>query len=689
MRISEIHLFNFKGFRGLHKIEGLDRNISEAQNIVLIGGLNGAGKTSFLESLFLCFYGASANKLYPSRGARSENYTSFVAALLNNEIKADGTLSSEMYIEVFLREVELAANFTRDISLRRKWIFSKNYDDVRINDETFDIMENGKRIEELEPSEYEDRIKSILPYNVSQFFFFDGEKIQDFASDTDNEFATSLKDVLGINLYSVLADDLKTVRSRILNDYNRDRDSQVRLAERRCDEETAKQQIEDDKNEITDLSEQINKFEEQSENLRNETRRATRISATSREEYLAKKDSFLEEKEQLEKDYVEQSKDFLPFILTLPLCLEIEEELLHEEKLKSAIAAQKEIEPKIEDIVRAVFEEPLEIKLKFDQKTYYSSRISAVLKKFFLDDEARNIDEAELIHNLSDPDSRKLQSFIRNLKDQNVKILHAKADRLKQIDITLDKIRQTEAKSGDTSDEIQKLLDDVKNIDQEIGKKKQRVEYLIHDIKENERKLEFINRDIANFEKAIKLTALQKKQIDYCEKMQIVIKEFQKKYQAKRTHELESSIKDMWNKLTHKEHFVKDIKVLPDSNFEVKLFDYYNNEIDKTKMSAGEREIYAISLLWALVQVSGKKLPIVIDTPFGRLDSQHRRRLVQYYFPQASHQVILLSQDEEIVGEYYEIIKPCVAKELTIKSEGNLSTVKPGYPFKSKKRVSA
>ena len=96
MVISHIHLYNFKGFKGLHKIEDLDKNLSENQNIILVGGLNGSGKTTFLEALFLCFYGANANKLYPSRDAKSENYNSFFAAILNNDIKSQGTLNPEM-----------------------------------------------------------------------------------------------------------------------------------------------------------------------------------------------------------------------------------------------------------------------------------------------------------------------------------------------------------------------------------------------------------------------------------------------------------------------------------------------------------------------------------------------------------------------------------------------------------------
>ncbi len=688
MKISEIHFYNFKGFKGLHKLTDLDQNLSNQKNTILIGGYNGAGKTSVLEAMFLCFYGAGANKLYPSRGARNENYNSFISALLNSEQKYHRNIDADMYVEVFLKEVELAAGFTRDISLKRRWEFNFLNVDSRPN-ESFVILENAKPIEGIEESEYQERIDTILPYNVSQFFFFDGEKIQDFASDTDNEFANSLKDVLGINLYSTLGNDLKTVRSRILTDYNKNKESGLRIREKELEREKSLTQIENNKIEITNSSDDINGLEEEAERYRTETKRATRISATTREEYQKNKEKLQEEKEFLEKEYVEQSRDIFPFLLNFPLCQEIEEQLHHEEKLKTIQAAQKEVEPKIQHIVSGIFEqEPEDVKLRPNQRRYYEYKIDHVIRQFLLQGKDTEIDEKELIHNLSEPDARKLLASIKNIKEVNVNVLNGKADRLKQIEITLDKIKQTENKGGDNTDEIQKLLDGIKTKEQEIGRKKQRVDDLIHDNKELERKIEFLNRDITNYESVAVLNDKQRKQIEYCDKMQIVIKEFQKEYQAKRTHELEAAIKEMWNRLSHKTMFVKDIRVMPDSNFEVKLYDTFNNEIDKTKMSAGEREIYAIALLWALVQVSGKKLPIIIDTPFGRLDSLHRKNLVQYYFPKASHQVILLSQDEEIVNDYYKILEPCISNEFTIMNQGDESIIKEGYPFKYNELVS-
>ena len=63
-------------------------------------------------------------------------------------------------------------------------------------------------------------------------------------------------------------------------------------------------------------------------------------------------------------------------------------------------------------------------------------------------------------------------------------------------------------------------------------------------------------------------------------------------------------------------------------------------------------------MLWALGRTSGRPLPVIIDTPLARLDSDHRRLLVENYFPQASHQVILLSTDTEVDQLYFDLLNP-------------------------------
>lgn len=119
----------------------------------------------------------------------------------------------------------------------------------------------------------------------------------------------------------------------------------------------------------------------------------------------------------------------------------------------------------------------------------------------------------------------------------------------------------------------------------------------------------------------------------------------------------------------------------PDNNFSINLYDAQNNKIDKTKTSAGEKEIMAISLIWALGKLANRELPLVIDTPLARLDSEHRQHIVENYYPHASEQVILLSTDTEIIGELYQAVKPFVSKSYLIeKPSAEQSTkIREGY----------
>jgi DNA sulfur modification protein DndD len=102
---------------------------------------------------------------------------------------------------------------------------------------------------------------------------------------------------------------------------------------------------------------------------------------------------------------------------------------------------------------------------------------------------------------------------------------------------------------------------------------------------------------------------------------------------------------------------------------------------EKRSLSAGEKQIYAISLLWGLGKSSDIELPIIIDTPFARLDSEHRTNIAKHYFPFASEQVIILSTDEEIDQKYFELLIASIGRKYLIEhySENRHSIIKSGY----------
>src|SRR5262249_5689232 len=124
------------------------------------------------------------------------------------------------------------------------------------------------------------------------------------------------------------------------------------------------------------------------------------------------------------------------------------------------------------------------------------------------------------------------------------------------------------------------------------------------------------------------------------------------------------------------------------TTFQVTLFDRHDRPVPKKQLSAGEKQIYAISMLWALAQVSGRPLPMVIDTPLGRLDSDHRGHLVQRYFAHASHQVIILSTDTEIDQTYFRELSPAVSHSYHLRYDPGESrtVVEDGYFWSRRER---
>ena len=143
---------------------------------------------------------------------------------------------------------------------------------------------------------------------------------------------------------------------------------------------------------------------------------------------------------------------------------------------------------------------------------------------------------------------------------------------------------------------------------------------------------------------------------------------------------IEAAVLASLGDLLHKESLVSDLRI-DSETFELQLFDQRGEPLPSSLLSAGERQVLALSLLWGFARVSGRRLPTVIDTPLGRLDSSHRRLIVERYFPNASHQVLLLSTDEEVDEQLHEIVGPSIGISYRLEhhEDGSWTQAVPGY----------
>jgi len=179
-----------------------------------------------------------------------------------------------------------------------------------------------------------------------------------------------------------------------------------------------------------------------------------------------------------------------------------------------------------------------------------------------------------------------------------------------------------------------------------------------------------------------KIAGKAEKVVKMAQKTRDVLDEFIRKLAPEKLHLLKNSFSTIYEKLMRYEDPVSEIDI-DEESWQIILKDNKGRPLEKRVFSAGMKEIYALSLLWALSQSSGKELPVVIDTPVGRLDSTNRRALFEKYLPYAGHQVIVLSTDREVDVEWAKRLSPFVAKQyrLDYDRKKRSTIVRTGYFF--------
>ncbi|NER99694.1 MAG: DNA sulfur modification protein DndD, partial [Symploca sp. SIO1B1] len=192
---------------------------------------------------------------------------------------------------------------------------------------------------------------------------------------------------------------------------------------------------------------------------------------------------------------------------------------------------------------------------------------------------------------------------------------------------------------------------------------KRKVEELDNDVKQLRKELADYgekNIDRNNDEHIINTSA----------KVQQTLKVFRERLTLRKLNKLEQKVTECFLYLLHKSDLVHRVAIDTEA-FSLSLYDLQGQPVPKHRLSAGEKQLLAIAFLWGLARVSGRQLPVAIDTPLGRLDSSHRTNLVERYFPHASNQVILLSTDTEIGKVEVEKLRKtnAIAREYLLKYE--------------------
>lgn len=665
MKFQKITICNFKNYRGKNLFDFSQNGSKKHNNIILIGGANGSGKTTLVESIKLCLFGKKSTDL------SNKKYQDYIIDSKNRLSTKDGDRS--FFIETDLLVDDSYPPYC--INLKREWDIR---DDKSI-EEKFEIIRDGE-IFQIVPREYwEDYISSLIPSYILDYFFFDGERVKELATGDKAEgiLRESIRDLIGLKSYEILYNDLEILKGKILKRNSEHSTLNNLVNDREINIINIEQEIEESRKSIDKKYIEIKEIKYKKVELEEELRRKAGAYAEKRKKF-EKNISVLDEKlNSVNEDIRQISGDYLPFIMASKICkallIQLSKERMQKE-LKSSKETMLDINKDLvnrinqnDNLNRHLGETNLKIIIG-EINELFMEKLSRIEKGT----------QIPLIHDLSLTDSFKIEEFIKNIDKNISNSLKDLLRRREEIVAQLDKYHK-ELNKVPSDSFIKDYVEKIASIDSEIRCLSNESESLKSNIPILETRKSQLQKELKEINKKIICVEEDKRKIQLCNDSQKTIKEFINKATSLKMRDLQDKITFMYHLLANKDDMVDHINLDP-VNFTAQLMGYNGELIRKESISAGEKEVYALSVLWGLAKISEKKIPMIIDSPLAKLDSSHVNKIINNFFPNAAENVIILSHDREIDEILYKKLKPHINRSYIL-SLDELNKISEGYFF--------
>ena len=639
MRINKLIITDFGPYRGRNEIE---LSSTEDSPIVLFGGKNGAGKTTLFEAIGFCLHGKSSL----GRRTARKDYEQAIRSKLHEypDGKADTAAVRLEFEYSHMGEVD-------HYSVERSW-----RDRGKSIVEDLKVRRNGEIPSELNEDQWQDFLKELVPPGVSQLFFFDGEKIQELASavESDADFEDSMYSLLGLDLIERLDTDLSIYISQKLEESGVEGiNDEIQELQNQRDE--IEQEFEDLKQERAEKEERLAELENKIDSKESKIAQEGGSYADKREELKERRAELNASIEQLEDQIRDLAEGAYPFTLVPDLCESVVDRLKTETERQNRATARNELTDELDDVLgdEDVWQE---MDMPEDQVGQLSERIQNKLKnRLEIEDE-----DPELAHQFSEAQRQEIYSLtdraLNDIPDQLADLTESLEDKtreLQEVESGLNKAPDQEV--------ISPLIEDLNELTEEKGAVKSRLEELEEEISTAQTRLERKENEVENkLEQKSRVEDVSER-ADLASDVRNAVKDFREELAKKKLRKLESKLSERYITLSNKGDFYDKIEI-DEENLDITIKTIHGNSKPHTELSAGERQIFATSLLWALAEISDRPLPFIVDTPLGRLDNDHRDNLITHFFPEAAHQVIIFSTDTEIDDHQYQKLEGYISQ---------------------------
>lgn len=690
MLIESITLNNYRLYEGENVIQF---HFDEAKNVHLICGENGFGKTTLLHSLLWCLFGRFVGDVPVSGQETNSSYAAMQKEILNQNaakrfeekatpeivalIKKNGYTND--YEEIKKDSVYSVAICFAKVGIPsipcQKIVVARSYDSL-LQKEDVEILIDGVKNEltdEIGPEVFINDF--ILNRDIAKLFFFDSEEIVSLA-DTGTiaerrKLSKAYEEVLGIRKYEELRSNLEGLRLRY-----RKKSKDIGLKDELEKLEAEREGV---SNELTKLSDSLTEIETTLTNLREQDGQLqlqlSREGNSVKTEELQRVKAVIEKckKDDIEmKSALKQFIDYAPFAISGQLFARAYElaKADHEAIANNNTAtAQNSVLDALSKEMKGLLDK---MPVNKDSQKDAHTQLEAIIEKY----RGRACDR-DIQVTLTDDEFAEVEAVYNSLTTTYRIEFEALAEAYRKNKITLERnVKRLSNIQSKESDEVIKGLRDNKNkIEAEIkaNEEKQRLGHIRTG--ELQLTIESYDKKIKELSRKISVDDADEAKDKLASELITELDTFLLSLKKNKKSSLELRIKNTLNTLMHKEDFISHVEVELDSDtMDINLFSSDGNVINKNMLSKGEKQLYATSILKALVDESGIQFPVFIDSPLQKFDKSHSSKIISEFYPSISKQVILFPLlHKELTETEYKTLQPFVESATLIVNDTSRS----------------
>ncbi len=688
MHISKITLSDYRIYNGVQEVCFRKDDI---QNVYIISGNNGFGKTTLLNSLVWCLYGkqmVDVDDKFKTEIYEVGGYRKYASSNLNKLAQEEGKDSYSVTIDI--SDISIPSLICNSLQVIRSFNTTKQSERIEI---LIDGMENELTREvgqEIFISDF------ILPKEIAKFFFFDAEKIVALAEiksiSDKRKLSKAYSEVLGIKKYEDLKTNLEDLRVRLRKDSptNKERTKYKELLK-----------------EVTNAKDLITEYGDQVQDLLEEKDIKKKKSEQYQEKLIREGNSLTvdglkkmrKDKDQLAKEYIEVKSQFkslldlAPFALAGKLFEQSRNQILKESENKTGAFNAAIIKAKAKKIKADLIKQTKQLNLPLvTQKELATFVENRTIKHF---SKSNDNHENAVLLDFTDEEKQEVEAVYNNLRfsySLSIKEITKKYKRNRNsYNKIIRELADAETKENDLL--IKEIRQQKTQVDNQIDEIDAKVLKLNVDVGVLQKELIRKTAILSALGKKIEVYEVDKEKDKTAERLVKELETFIYRLKEEKKSSLEDRIKTTLNELMHKKGFVNNVEVeIIEDLIDIKLFDNNGKEIEKETLSKGEQQLYATALLKSLVDESNIEFPVFIDSPLQKFDTQHAKNIIAEFYPGISDQVVLFPLvEKELTKPEYDLLLPRVKATYLINNKKEYSSeiveVKVDKLFQETKRI--